>query len=87
MERQPKYPAEITREDFVWSDTDAAVEQTVTTSRAEGDSYIAISRPEYDSYVEMAARVEVVKSYIEKESYPSTDVIRIMLGIDKHHDV
>lgn len=44
---------------------------------------ITISKAEYDRYIELGARVEVLKNYIENESYPSIDIIRIMLGIDK----
>jgi len=44
---------------------------------------INILRVEYDNFITLQARVDTVKNYIEKESYPSVDVIKIMLGIDK----
>ena len=44
---------------------------------------IAITRSEYDGYIDLKARVDVIKDYIENDSYPSLEVIRIMLGIDK----
>lgn len=44
---------------------------------------ISILRVEYDNFITLQARVDTVKNYIEKESYPSVDVIKIILGIDK----
>lgn len=44
---------------------------------------INISRIEYESFIALQARIEVVKDYIQNESYPSVDIIKIMLGIDK----
>lgn len=44
---------------------------------------INILRVEYDNFITLQARVDTVKNYIEKESYPSVDVIKIILGIDK----
>lgn len=44
---------------------------------------ITITRSEYDSYIALQARVDVLKDYVENDTYPSLEVIRIMLGIDK----
>lgn len=44
---------------------------------------INISRIEYESFIALQTRVETVKDYIENDSYPSLEVIRIMLGMDK----
>ena len=44
---------------------------------------INISRIEYESFIALQTRVEVLKNYIEDGNYPSVDVLYIMLGIDK----
>lgn len=44
---------------------------------------INISRIEYESFIALQARVEIVKDYIENESYPSIATIKTILGIDK----
>lgn len=51
--------------------------------KAAEQGEIIIGRSEYDSYIETMARIDVLKGYIEKESFPNMDVVRIMLGIDK----
>lgn len=44
---------------------------------------VNISRVEYDSFIALQTRVDTIKDYIKSESYPSVDVIKIILGIDK----
>lgn len=47
------------------------------------DKLIIISKAEYEDYIETQTRLEIVKEYIQIDSYPSVDTIRVMLGIDK----
>lgn len=44
---------------------------------------INILRIEYENFIALQARVEIVKNYIENESYPSIATIKTILGIDK----
>lgn len=50
---------------------------------AADQSEMTIKRAEYDNYIALQARVDVLKDYIENDTYTSVDVIRVMLGIDK----
>jgi hypothetical protein len=49
-------------------------------------STVSISKNEYEELVRNSLRLEIVKGYVEKSNYVSTNDIKFLLGIEEKEE-